>query len=245
MEKEDKYIALIPRLRALNSGKPDEIDHKYQDQVAAIMFEPDNDLHRYIEENIIPRYDFFDKGHRRDHVEYVISQALELSRHYDVNENMVYAAAAYHDTGLCEDRATHHIVSAQIIREDKNLLKWFTPGQIDIIADAAEDHRASSDHEPRTIYGRIVAEADRQIVPETVIRRTIQYGMKHYPELDRNGHWLRTLEHLHEKYAEGGYLKLWIPESQNAARLSELRAIIRDEARLKTIFDKLFDEETS
>lgn len=202
-------------------------------------------LRAYIESGIIPRYDGFDKGHRRDHVLTVITQALELSRHYDVDPEMVYTAAAYHDTGLCADRATHHTVSARIIREDERLREWFTPEQIDTIADAAEDHRASSDHAPRTVYGRLIAEADRQIIPETVIRRTIQFGLAHYPELEKEGHWQRTLEHLHEKYAEGGYLRLWIPESPNATRLESLRAIIRNEKLLREVFERMFEEETT
>lgn len=151
-------------------------------------------------------------------------------------------AAACHDLGLCEDRRTHHLISGRIIRSDANLLRWFSREQIETIAHAAEDHRASSDHEPRSIYGRIVAEADRQIIPETVIRRTVQYGFSHYPELDRGGHWRRMLDHLHEKYAEGGYLKLWIPESPNAQKLAELREIIRDESRLRSIFEEIYDE---
>ena len=74
------------------------------------------------------------------------------------------------------------------------------------------------------------------------MRRTVQYGLAHYPELDKEGHWARTLEHLHEKYAEGGYLKLWIPQSPNAARLAELRALIRDEARLRELFERFYSE---
>ena len=201
------------------------------------------DLRAYVEAEIIPRYDAFDKGHRRDHVQTVIEQALALAAFYDVDPDLVYTAAAYHDTGLCEDRETHHLVSGRIIRADVQLREWFSPEQIETIAEAAEDHRASSDHEPRTIYGRLVAEADRQIVPETVIRRTVQYGLAHYPELDKEGHWARTLEHLHEKYAEGGYLKLWIPESPNAARLAELRALIRDETRLRTLFEQYYSQD--
>ena len=198
------------------------------------------DLLDYVRKNILPMYDSFDKGHRRDHAEHVIAQALALSRHYDVDPDMVFTAAAYHDTGLCEDRKTHHTVSARIVRSDKNLERWFSPSQIEVIADAAEDHRASSGHEPRTIYGKIIAEADRQIIPRKVIERTILYGLDHYPELDMEGHWQRTLEHLHEKYAEGGYLKLWIPESENRLKLEELRAIIRDEENLRKIFEEIF-----
>ena len=198
-------------------------------------------MKKYIEENIIPRYDSFDAAHRRDHVRYVISQSLELARYYDVNEDMVYAIAAYHDTGLEVDRKTHHLESGRIVRQDSKLRQWFTPEQIEVMAQAVEDHRASSDHQPRSIYGKIVAEADRQIDEETIIRRTIQYGLSHYPELDREGHWERTLEHLLEKYAEGGYLRLWIPESPNAARLRELQEKIKDRQALRDLFETIYN----
>ena len=201
------------------------------------------ELQAYVEAEILPRYDAFDKAHRRPHVERVIRDALALADFYPVDRDMVYAAAAFHDTGLCVDRATHHLVSGRIIREDAMLPRWFSAGQIETVAQAAEDHRASLDHEPRSIYGRIIAEADRQIEPETIVRRTVQFGFAHYPELAREGHWQRTLEHLHEKDAAGGYLRLWIPESPNAAKLAELRALIADEARLRTLFDAIFDSE--
>ena len=71
------------------------------------------------------------------------------------------------------------------------------------------------------------------------MRRTVEYGLSHYPELDREGHWQRTLEHLHEKYAEGGYLKLWMDNSPNAAPLKELRELIQDEPRLRKLFDTM------
>ena len=111
------------------------------------------------------------------------------------------------------------------------------------IAEAAEDHRASSGRPPRTIYGRIVAEADRVIDCETTLRRTVQYGLEHAPELDREGQFARFAEHLRTKYGEGGYLRLWLPESENASRLDELRAVIRDDRQLRVRFDELYDDE--
>ena len=197
-------------------------------------------LVEYIESTIIPMYDGFDAGHGREHVNAVIAEALRLAGFYDVNADMVYAAAAYHDTGLSVDRNTHHLESGRIIREDRGLRRWFTEQEIEIIAQAAEDHRASSDHEPRTVYGKIVAEADRQIIPESIILRTVQYGFKHYPELDKEGHWRRTCEHMAEKYDVGGYLKLWIPESRNAEGLSRLREIIHDRDRLRASFERAY-----
>lgn len=194
-------------------------------------------LQQYIEENILPRYNDFDKAHRQEHARMVISQSMEIAEHQNVDIDIVYAVAAYHDTGLCEGREHHHEVSARIIREDANLRKWFTKEQIEVMADAAEDHRASSSHEPRTIYGRIVAEADRYIEPLDIIERTIQYGFDHYPELSREEHYERMLAHLHEKYGRSGYLKLWFADSPNAHRLEELRDMIDDEALLRKYFD--------
>lgn len=199
-------------------------------------------LKEYIESEIIPRYDNFDGAHRRDHVRSVIGQSQELSRYYDVNPEILYAAAAYHDLGLCEGREKHHLVSGRIIREDKTLLNWFNVEEIEVIAEAAEDHRASNETPPRSIYGKIIAESDRLIDPETVIRRTVQYGFAHYPQMNRELMWERTLTHLQKKYGYGGYLKLWIPESSNACRLEELRKIIADEKRLRSMFDRFYDE---
>lgn len=200
-------------------------------------------LKEYIESEIIPRYDNFDGAHRRDHVRSVIGQSQELARYYDVNPEILYAAAAYHDLGLCEGREKHHLVSGRIIREDKVLLNWFSVEEIEVIAEAAEDHRASNETPPRSIYGKIIAESDRLIDPETVIRRTVQYGFAHYPQMNREQMWERTLTHLQKKYGYGGYLKLWIPESSNSCRLEELRKIIADEKRLRSMFDRFYDEE--
>lgn len=202
-------------------------------------------LKKYIDTEILPRYEQFDAAHRRDHAEMVIHQSMALAHHYEVVEDMVYAIAAYHDTGLAVDRKTHHIESGRVIREDKRLREWFTPEQIETIAQAAEDHRASSDHEPRSIYGKIVAEADRLIDIDTILTRTIQYGFAHYPELSREQHIQRAIDHLHEKYAEGGYLKLWIPESPNAARLRELWVLIRREDELRQRVEKVYDTLTT
>ena len=196
------------------------------------------DLIQYVGQEILPRYDHFDAAHQRGHAEEVMERSLALAEHYDIDINMVYAIAAYHDTGLCEGRETHHLASGRIIREDPRLREWFDETQIEMMAQAAEDHRASSGHEPRSIYGKIVAEADRLISPEKVIRRTIQFGLNHYPELDKEGQYQRFKAHMMEKYSDTGYLRLWIPESDNAMRLEELRRIIRDEKALRTCYER-------
>ena len=199
----------------------------------------------YIETEILPRYDAFDKAHNRTHALTVISQSLKLAQHYDVSPAMVYTIAAFHDTGLAEGREQHHTASARIIREDKRLKELFTDKEIEIMADAVEDHRASSCNPPRTIYGKIVAEADRIIDSTTIMARTIQYGLSHYPELSKDGHIERAVAHINEKYGEGGYLKLWIPLSDNAARLQEFRALISNEELLIEQLELIYNEEST
>lgn len=198
----------------------------------------------YVENEIIPRYAHFDKAHQENHVRMVIGQSLKLAEHEpDLDPDMVYLIAAFHDLGLVNGRENHHKDSQVILREDLFIKTHFTQHQIEIMGQAVEDHRASNANKPRSIYGLIVAEADRFIDAETIIRRTIQYRLAHYPALDKAGHYQRTVQHLNEKYGPGGYLKIWIPWSENADNLKKLHVILADNRALDEIFNRLFAEE--
>ena len=192
-------------------------------------------LKQYTEQTIIPQYDAFDGGHQRDHAQMVIDESIKLAREHGADEQMAYVIAAYHDLGLRFDRETHHLHSGEILMADTQLRQWFTEEQIQIMREAVEDHRASSKRPPRTIYGAIVAEADRQINPTLVVHRTMAYSAKLYPEGDFETLYKRSKEHLLEKYAEGGYMKLWLNSERNVRSLEELRAIIRDEEKLRAL----------
>ncbi len=201
------------------------------------------ELCEHIRERIIPQYASFDKAHQIDHAEKVIEESLKLALHYEVDSAMVYTIAAYHDLGLYEGREFHHIVSGRILLADEILHRWFTDEQMLQMKEAIEDHRASNRDAPRSIYGKIVAEADRIIDPEITLRRTVQYGLSHYPEMDKEQQYERFRKHLADKYVEGGYLKLWIPQSDNAGRLAELRHLIANEEKLREVFNKLYLQE--
>lgn len=197
----------------------------------------------YIQQSILTQYDAFDGGHKRDHAETVIRESLKLARAYDADETMAYVIAAYHDLGLKFDREKHHIHSGEILMADENLQQWFTHEQLLIMRDAVEDHRASGKNPPRTIYGAIVAEADRQIDPLTVIHRTMAYSLKLLPDADFDMLYQRSLDHLHEKYAEGGYLKLWLNSERNVQGLAQLRALIHNEPELRKLCREWFDKQ--
>ena len=203
----------------------------------------DPSLKIYIEKEIIPKYDLFDKAHQRSHVTNVIDESLKIASYYQVNINMVYTIAACHDIGLCKGRDRHHIVSGELIRKNCKLRQWFSKEEIETMAEAAEDHRASNDYVPRSIYGKIVAEADRELNPMICIRRAVQYNMANYPELDIEGKYQQIVGHLRKKYDEGGYVRLWIPESDKAKHLAELRQLLKNEAKMRSIIKRMISEE--
>ncbi len=213
------------------------------------------DLKAWVEDTVLPQHEHYDSAHRPDHIRRVIARAMMMAKNVKSETDSqdserlstfhfplcTYTAAAMHDIGICEGREVHHLASGRIIRACQELHQWFTDDEIEQIAQAAEDHRASATSKPRSMLGCILAEADRDVEPETIVRRTVEYGLSHYPELDREGHWQRTLQHLDEKYSEHGYIKLWLDDSPNAAPLAELRDLIRDHSRLRPLFDELFD----
>ena len=207
------------------------------------------ELKAYIEAEVLPRYEHFDKAHQLDHIETVIRQSAALAdmlagQGIEVDRDMVYVIAAYHDLGVVNGREFHHIDSGKILMADPVLKKYFNEEQLITMKEAVEDHRASSKSAPRSIYGRIVAEADRQIDPRTIVLRTIKYGLEHYPELDKEGHLARAEAHLKEKYGEGGYLKLWFKESDNAPKLDELRRMMADREGLRALMEEIWARET-
>ena len=208
------------------------------------MKNPSLDLVEFIETQILPQYQQFDRAHNMEHVTRVIRSSLQLAQQTGADVDMVYAIAAYHDLGLTGPRAIHHLTSGKILMADARLKRWFSPEQLRLMKEAVEDHRASASRAPRSIFGKIVAEADRDLEPNNVIRRTIQFGLANYAQLDREGHWQRLLQHLEEKYSTRGYIHLWISGSRNERWLNELRELIEHPNNMRPIFDKIFDDET-
>jgi len=204
---------------------------------------PSLDLVEFVETQILPQYAAFDKAHNMEHVTRVIRRSLDLARKTGADMNMAYTIAAYHDLGLSGPRAIHHLTSGKILIADARLKRWFSTEQLQLMKEAVEDHRASASRAPRSIYGKIVAEADRDIEPETVIRRTIQYGLANYPQLDVEEHWQRFMQHMDEKYSVNGYIRLWIQGSENERKLNELRQLIAEPTKMRPVFDRLWAEE--
>lgn len=196
----------------------------------------------FVERQILPRYNAFGESHGFRHVNRVIKNSLRLADVTGADIDMVYVIAAYHDLGMEGPRAIHHLTSGKILMADARLKKWFNADQLKVMKEAVEDHRASSSRQPRSIYGKIVAEADRDIDVHEIFLRAIQYGKENDPDKTVEEHWERFAQHMDEKYSNNGYIKLWIPNSPNEKALKELRNIIEDKKLLRKAFDDIWKE---
>lgn len=202
------------------------------------------ELVEYIEKEIFPLYSRNEEGHGIEHIKTVIKRSLEIAKDYDVNIDMVYTIASYHDLGHHIDRKRHEIISAEIFMEDKSIKQWFTEEQIITIKEAIEDHRASSNHGPRSIYGKIVSTADRTIIDvDDTIKRTYSYGKRNYENLSEQEQIERVYQHLSEKYGENGYVKIYLKDKEFETALNKLRQALSNKTefieRVKNIISKM------
>lgn len=193
------------------------------------------ELVEYIENEIFPLYHRNDEGHGINHIKTVIKKSLELAKNRDVNLDMVYTIAAYHDIGLFIDRKTHEIRSAEIFMEDQKIKEWFTAEERTIMKEAIEDHRASSDHKPRSIYGMIVSTADRTITSiDNMIERTYFAIKRKKIDLSEKEQIEAIYQHLTEKFGENGYAKIYLEDQEYENAIHQLRkALLNKEEFLK------------
>lgn len=200
-----------------------EMTKRYRPDLLQKKKDIDPFLKAYIEEKILTEYSEYEASHNIDHINTVTRNAMELIEEIDVNIDMVYCICAYHDIGIRYGRKDHHITSAKWMYQDKKLRNWFTEEEMIIMKEAIEDHRASRKEAPRSIYGCIIAEADRDIDPMRIIKRCVIFEEDKHPDSDRESSIRRVLEHLDEKYSDHGYLKLWMPSKKNQEGLDTIR----------------------
>lgn len=163
-------------------------------------------LQNYIEKNIFPRYKKNDLGHDLEHIKYVINRSLNFASKIDnINYDMVYTIAAYHDIGHYLDAKNHEKVSAEMLLNDDNLQNFFTNEEIKIMSEAVYDHRASLEREPRSVYGKIVSSADRNTLLEVPLKRTYAYILKHEHNATLDEVIEKSRMHIIDKFGKKGY----------------------------------------
>lgn len=205
------------------------------------------ELLEYINNNIKPMYKTFDKAHSLSHYKFVTNNCLEygkelISNGCDVDLEIAYVVGAYHDVGICNGRENHAKSSAIIVKNDKVLKQFYDEKTINLIADAVEDHSSHLDYEPRSIYGKIVADADRNNTLYLVFSRPIKYGIKNESYRDREGHINRVYEFVNNKFGRNGYVKYWLDIPQTKKEQNKVWELLDDENKAKSYIAGLFDE---
>ena len=200
-------------------------------------------LKEYIDKNIFPEYEKNDQGHNLEHINYVINRSIRFADTIpDINYNIVYTVAAYHDIGHHINPKTHEIVSAEIMYNDNRLKDFFNEEERKIIKEAIEDHRASNNHEPRSIYGKIVSTADRNNTVEACLRRSYCYNKRLHPEYDDKQVFEDCHYHLNDKFGENGYAKFFFKDEEYESFLTDIRELLSDKNRFIEIQKKYINE---
>ena len=188
-------------------------------------------LKRYIETKVLPEYAKNEAAHNLEHIRYVIKRSLKFAKTVPgVDFNMVYVVAAYHDIGHYVDPGRHELISAEMMYKDERLKDFFTDEERQTIKEAIEDHRASSKHEPRSIYGKIVSTADRNNTVEACWRRSYSYNRKLHPEYSEQQVFEDCYLHLKEKFGENGYARFFFKDEEYEKFLVEIRKLLADKA---------------
>lgn len=207
----------------------------------------DIELKKYIENNILPLYDSNIGGHGIDHINFVINRSFELVKEFKlgVDLNMVYVIAAFHDIGYKTNPDEHEEVSSQMFMNNQDMKKFFNDEQISVIADAIVDHRASLEYEARSIYGKIVSSADREISVRNMLERSIDFQKDKHK--DENPTTIEVINYsykkLSSKYGKGGYAKMYFKDKKYLDYLNEMQEILDNkdkfiEAELEIINSK-------
>lgn len=197
------------------------------------------ELKKYIEENIFTSYDKNEDGHKLDHIMYVIDRSFMFaSRVPDVNLEMVYVIAAYHDIGHYIDAENHEKVSGEMLLKDKNLRKFFSEEEIKTMSEAVCDHRASFKNEPRSIYGKIVSSADRNVLVEIPLKRTYSYRKVHSPNSTLDEIIEESRQHLLDKFGKKGYAttKMYFEDEDYKNFLEDITVLASNEEEFKRRF---------
>ena len=189
-------------------------------------------LKEYIENEIFPLYAKNDEGHGIEHIKYVIRRCLEFSSQFqNINIDMLYTIASFHDLAHHIDKDQHEILSAKIFYEDEKIKEFFTEEQRRIMKDAIEDHRSSLEYTPRNDYGKILSSADRTTNLNKSIERTHLYSSKNYPELTLEQKIERAYNYIKKKYGKMGYAPTYCKDTDYEKMNAEVEALLSSKAK--------------
>lgn len=191
----------------------------------------------YIESYIFPKYEKL-YAHGLLHIQYVIDHSFIIAKDFDVDLNMVYCVACYHDLGLLSvdmNREEHAIESGKKLINDINLREFFDDSQLVTMKEAVEDHSGSLNRCPRNIYGEIVSDADRDVDIYMLAKRQLPTSIKYYPELITfDDHFERCYQYILNRNALPFHL--WTKNVEILKMMDRFRCDFLDKEYAKKVY---------
>ncbi len=205
------------------------------------MDKVNKELKEYIEKNIFPKYEKY-YAHGMMHINSVINNMLMLADYYDLDRNMAYVIACYHDIGLSVDRDNHEKESARLLVADKELKKYFSKEQIKTMKEAIEDHRGSRKTRPRNFYGECVSDSDRDFDIKLLVKRQISTSIKHYPNYNFEEHFDNCYSYMCKRLNDNGKFNLWTNNPILVERRDRFQKEYLNKEYAKSIYKKEWDK---
>ncbi len=207
------------------------------------------ELYEYIKNEIKPKYKKFDKAHNISHFNFVTKNCFEYGQELikqgeKVDLEIAYVVGAFHDIGIMNGREGHAKSSGIIVRNDAKLKQFYDDKTVEMIAQAVEDHSSHLSYEPRSIYGKIVADADRNNSLYLVFSRPVKFGVKNEKENTREQHINRVYEFVQEKFGRNGYVKYWLDIPQTKKAQNDVWNLLDKQNECKKYISGLLDEAT-
>ena len=199
-----------------------------------------NQLIEYIEKHVFPEYSKNESGHGIEHIKYVIDRCMKFAQQFDnIDLDVLYTIAAFHDIGHYINKKNHEILSAEIFYDNDDMKQFFTEEERIIIKQGIEDHRASSDSVPRSDYGKIISSADRSTDVNEFLKRTHSYTLKHNPDATIEEMLERAYNHTKDKYGKSGYAKHYVIDEDYNNFKNEIITLINNKEKFKQRYIKV------
>lgn len=153
-----------------------------------------------------------DAAHQPDHVLMVMAEAADIIAHFPELEKwrkQIMLGCLFHDTHCHVDRDMHHLLGAEHAAEALRFNRenyGISLSDTYLIAQAVLEHRASWKYPRINPVSNAVASADRGYPDlQKYIRRAVQYRYKRMAVININTIIDESIEHMVEKFGEGGY----------------------------------------
>lgn len=218
--------------------KSDILSELQIDEMKYYLKDVDLKLRDYVEKKVFPLWELNDKGHGPIHRTEVIRRIFALNETFqlNLNPNMLFVIASYHDVGKYIDHKKHHLIAAAKFMEDEQIKQFFTDNQRIIIKEAIEDHRFSKEDDPRSVYGKLISSADRNTTIEMVFIRSFFVAKDRMPDMNINEYLDYTVNRLINKYSEENPENMFFEDDIYKVFLKDMRDLLTRPDDFKNLY---------